>query len=176
MQGWLSLSHSTMITHLDNARVLNQYLTHRIQPFSFPVLFFISLLPTSSLSVFSSHAHFPPYPLSLFQTLAPPTPGPSAHTMPLICSGGSEESGDCDCKSFVPKKSKKSKCKTCGHRLNLHSDPPTTNNKGQSKYVTHLVHSLDASAVHEVARKETLQGFRPVSPIVVSPLLPLLFN
>ncbi|KAF9789551.1 hypothetical protein BJ322DRAFT_1105409 [Thelephora terrestris] len=91
--------------------------------------------------------------------------------MPSICLGSSDEDVDCECVAFVPRKSRKSRCKECNHSLASHSDPPATQShehiavaatqRDHNKYVDRLAKSLKASATHEKARKETLQGFCP---------------
>jgi hypothetical protein len=87
----------------------------------------------------------------------------------MSCTGASKNTTACACQVFVPKKSKGTKCKTCGHRDTYHSDPttsqdpstpPATKRLGE-KYATQLYRSLEASAVHETAREEMLQGFHP---------------
>ena len=124
--------------------------------------------PSTSLSSHlnvSPHTHFPPHfhhPLDLL-------------TMPSICLGPSDQDVNCDCVLFIPRKSKKSRCKNCGHSQSSHSDStsnsipqphehPTVaaSQQDHNKYVDRLAKSLKASAVLEKARRETLQGFRPV--------------
>jgi len=101
-----------------------------------------------------------------------------ARPMPTICIGSLKDIEGCNCNLFIPRKSKKNKCKSCGHQKVSHSDIPTTppprgtkvdttamaKPQGHSKYTDRLYKSLKATAVHEDARKETLQGFRPPSP------------
>jgi len=93
-------------------------------------------------------------------------------TMPTTCAGSQKNGDSCDCTLFVPKSNGK-RCKSCGHRRVSHSNIPTppsqdanTNitvapRQEPSKYVNRLFRSLEATAVHENARRETLQGFRP---------------
>lgn len=105
----------------------------------------------------SSHSHplqFPSAPLDSI--------------MPTTCTGSSKDDASCVCTQFIAKKSKGSKCKTCGHRLTSHLDTPAPQDAegmvtrgAEGVYVNRLFKSLGATAVHEAARKETLQGFRP---------------
>ena len=98
--------------------------------------------------------------------------------MSSICLGSSDEDVGCDCVLFVAKRSKKSRCKHCHHRQASHSDPPVTppqehiaiaaTQQDHNKYVDRLARTLKASAVHEKARRETLQGFRPTPSTSVS--------
>lgn len=90
--------------------------------------------------------------------------------MPTTCTGSLKDYTACVCVLFVPKKSKSAKCKTCGHRASHHSDIPATSQDSDAlpttkppgeKYVTRLFKSLEATAVHETAREEMLEGFRP---------------
>lgn len=99
--------------------------------------------------------------------------------MPSICLGSSDEDVGCDCVLFVPKRSRKSRCKHCKHPQTSHSDSPATQShehvalaatqQDHNKYVDRLAKSLKASAVHDKARRETLQGFRPTPLALVSP-------
>ena len=76
------------------------------------------------------------------------------------CLGSSKSPGAlCICTSFVPKSPpKENKCDICGHRRSAHTDDaPNTN----GKYFNRLLKNIAATAVHEEARKETIQGFRP---------------
>ena len=88
----------------------------------------------------------------------------------MICTATSKDGTACMCANFVPRKSKGAKCKTCGHRISYHSDNTTKLQDTETtpppkapgeKYVTRLFKSLEATAVHETAREEMLQGFRP---------------
>lgn len=97
------------------------------------------------------------------------TPEHTYH-IPMTCTGASKDNTACLCTLFIPKKSKGAKCKTCGHRLSYHSDnqadlkdfkTPVPAKAPGDKYVTRLFKSLEATAVHETAREEMLQGFRP---------------
>ena len=76
------------------------------------------------------------------------------------CAGSSKEPGiPCLCTSFIPRPPPKvGKCEICGHRRSSHVDNPPGSN---SKYLSRLLKNIDATAVHEEARKETNQGFRP---------------
>lgn len=135
-------------------------------------------LPTSSPS---PHPLLSPLSLCLlprsFSFLVSTTPWVSP-LMPLICDGSSDEDVDCGCMSFAPKKSRKLTCKHCGHHQASHSNPAPTQSRehtavaatqqGHDKYVDRLMRSLDASAVHDEARRETLQGFRPTPSASVS--------
>lgn len=76
----------------------------------------------------------------------------------------------CTCTLFVPRRTKETKCKTCGHRQVSHSGDsvpsrnvePLENPKvSENKYVDRLLKSLKATEVHESARKEMVGGFRP---------------
>lgn len=97
--------------------------------------------------------------------------------MTSICLGSSDEDVDCDCALFVPRKSKKSRCKQCGHSKTSHSGSTTPQSNehttmaatqhDHNKYVDRLARSLKSSAVLEKARRETLQGYRPVPPASV---------
>lgn len=97
------------------------------------------------------HPHLPQY-YSPLLFLSMPT-----------CSGSSKSPGmPCVCASFVPRSPpKENKCDICGHRRSAHTDN-TTSNTG--KYVNRLLKNIAVTAVHEEARKETIQGFRPRQP------------
>ncbi|KAF9643389.1 hypothetical protein BDM02DRAFT_3191711 [Thelephora ganbajun] len=93
--------------------------------------------------------------------------------MLVTCIGSSKNQASCTCTQFTPWKSKEAKCKGCGHRLGSHLDTPTlshatetpaTTAVPENKYIGRLFNSLKATAVHETARKEMLEGFRPPSP------------
>ena len=126
--------------------------------------------------LFPSSQHSPPHSFSFPIPTIPRVSLP----MPSICLGSSDEDVDCECVAFVPRKSRKSRCKECNHSLASHSDPPATQShehiavaatqRDHNKYVDRLAKSLKASATHEKARKETLQGFRPTPSASVSPL------
>ena len=108
---------------------------------------FISLsLSLSSLHFLGSPARLP-FPLSIMQT----------------CSGSSKDPGaPCTCTSFVPKPPpKENKCNVCRHRRSAHTDSAPNAN---SKYVKRLLKNITATAVHDEARKEMVQGFRPRQP------------
>ena len=102
-----------------------------------------------------------------------------SHLMPSICHGSSDEDVDCDCTSFISRRSGRPGCKHCGHDQASHSDSTATRSKehptiaatqqDRDKYVDRMVRSLATSAVHDKARKETLQGFRPTPTASVSP-------
>lgn len=128
---------------------------------SFPP-FFISL-PSCPFCFFSSL-----HQRHSFLCLNSTTPAPSDLIMSPTCAGSSSDSDSCDCTSFVPRKSKKSRCNDCGHRQTHHPDStadhdnnPTASSSSGKIYVDRVFRSLEGSAVHERARKETLQGFRP---------------
>jgi hypothetical protein len=99
--------------------------------------------------------------------------------MPSICLGSSDEDVDCDCAVFVSRRSGRSGCKRCGHDQASHSDSTATGSRehptiaatqrDRDKYVDRMVRSLATSAVHDKARRETLQGFRPTPTASVSP-------
>jgi hypothetical protein len=108
-----------------------------------------------------------PFPHSISLTLLCPPPN---YTMPTTCTGSSRDNAPCVCTLFVAKKSKGSRCKTCRHRLTSHVEAPAQQNiegtvtrGAEGVYVNRLFKSLGATAVHEAARKETLEGFRPPS-------------
>lgn len=94
--------------------------------------------------------------------------------MPTICTGSTKDRSACTCTLFIVKSSKKTKCKGCGHRQASHTDVPAhlpqevetlpRTEAMENKYVSRLFKSLEATSVHEDARKEMLQGFRPRSP------------
>lgn len=156
----------------------------QVSLFSIPLLF-------SSLSL-ALPTSFPPYPLitpfhrSFLTTL---TPRPISTLSSALCTGLQNDSNGCDCSLFVPKKLKAHRCKACGHHLISHpksspsplslalpldTNPATaTIKQDHSKYVTRLLKSFEATAVHEDARKETLQSFRPPPSAVVH--IPLYF-
>ena len=75
------------------------------------------------------------------------------------CTGSkAKDSAPCSCTSFMPRPPPKDgRCDTCGHRRSAHQEAPGTDNK----YVQRLLKGLAATAVHEEAQKETLEGFRP---------------
>ena len=90
----------------------------------------------------------------------------------MACTGSSKDNATCACTLFVARKSKGMKCKTCGHRLTSHigASVPTPDIKpiegstaADNKYVNRLFRSLGATSVHETARKEMVEGFRPTS-------------
>ena len=91
----------------------------------------------------------------------------SSSSTSMVCTGSSRSLGTCPCPAFVPKKSKQTRCKTCGHRMVSHLDDPAPSQdelspaEAPGKYVGRLLRSLKSTAVHDVARKETLEGFRP---------------
>jgi len=134
-----------------------------------------------NLPISSPHSPLSPPSLSLlsrsFSFLVPTTPWVSP-LMSFICDGSSDEDVDCNCTGFFPKRTKSSRCKHCDHRQASHSNPvpirsrehPTmaTTQQDHNKYVDRLMRSLDASAVHDEARRETLRGFRPTPSASVS--------
>ena len=97
--------------------------------------------------------------------------------MPSICLGSSDDDVDCDCTLFVSRRSKRPGCKRCGHDQAFHSDSTATRSQehpavaatqeGRNKYVDRMIKSLATPAVHENARRETLQGFRPTPTTLV---------
>jgi len=127
----------------------------------------------------------PTFPFVFLSTLPPPLFIPLSLTlassslsfsMPTTCTGSVKDRTTCTCTLFIPRKSKATKCKSCGHRQSLHLDIPTPSHGAEAaatttvpdnKYVSRLFKSFEATAVHESARKETLQGFRPPSPALV---------
>ena len=126
---------------------------------SSPSHFLPSFLPSHSLFSLLS---------SLFLNIHPPNP-----TM-QTCTGSTKDPAHCPCTRFTPKPPPKDgRCDSCGHRRSAHEDSaPNANNK----YVERLLKNMAATAVHEDARKETLQGFRPqesVDPVRVFPSSPL---
>jgi hypothetical protein len=132
-----------------------------------PLLF----LPPTSTIFLSPSCLLLHHPLSSLFTPAP-------YLMPTICAGSQKDTNSCGCSLFIPKKSKENRCKTCRHQRVSHSDIPTTppqddntitavTKKDRSKYINRLFKSLEATAVHDNARKETLKGFRPPSPPTV---------
>jgi hypothetical protein len=147
---------------------------HRLSLFS-TLLLLTSCLTSPSFP--SPRAlHPPPSPLPLPpHRLCPPI---AFYTMPMTCAGLLKDNTACTCRLFIARRSKETKCKTCGHRQALHSDipatshsanPPMTTEAPENKYVNRLAKSLEASSVHESARKEMLQGFRPrPQPVKVS--------
>ena len=104
---------------------------------------------------------------------------PSSTSMSDACQGS--KGINCDCQQFIPKLSKQSRCKTCGHRLAAHSNadfnapftppaPPTPPNgasnptaKPMVSYGERILKSYGTSTAHRTARKETLTGYRPPS-------------
>ena len=99
-----------------------------------------------------------PFPPSIVLCATLSTPA-SIPIMPT-CARSSKEPGiPCLCTSFVPRPPPKvGKCKICGHRHSSHVDNPPGSS---SKYLSRLLKNIDATAVHEEARKETNQGFHP---------------
>jgi len=79
------------------------------------------------------------------------------------CSGSSKSPGvPCICTSFIPRSPpKENKCNICGHRRSAHTDHTDSTSGASGKYVNRLLKNIVATAVHEEARKETIQGFRP---------------
>lgn len=141
---------------------------------SHPSFFSLSFLfLSSSCYVFS----FSPNPVTPLSAITPSPSPPPTRTTAMPCSGTSNNSEGCQCTSFAPKKSKKSRCKDCGHRQSHHSDPPTTESHqatpdprptldgGQKKYVDRLLQQMEVTAIHEEARKETLLGYRPMASV-----------
>ena len=124
---------------------------------SLSLSFFLSLF-----LLFTFHLCSSP-PTLIFLSLSP-------LPMPDGCQG-SKDNG-CDCQQFIPKRSKQSRCKTCGHRdtihLNTQSTPPTPPGgpakptaKPEVNYGGRVLKSFGASMAHKTARKETLLGYRP---------------
>jgi hypothetical protein len=110
------------------------------------------------LGVRSRHK-FPVLPSSFYLHHPPLLP-----LLPMMqsCSGSSRDSSPCMCTSFTSRPPpKENKCNTCGHRRSTHTDN-TPNVNG--KYIKRLLQNMTATAVHEEARKETIQGFRPEQP------------
>ena len=104
---------------------------------------------------------------SLFFSCSPSAPHgvllryPPLPLMMQACSGSPKDSSPCTCSSFAPRPPpKEKKCSSCGHRRSAHNDcaPKSDSN---NKYVKRLLKNITATAVHEEARKETVQGFRP---------------
>ena len=132
-----------------------------------------STLPTHPfLQPISPLPFLEPPSLSLSFPLAPYTPPPLTHSshfsMPSTCTGSPKDHTACACTLSIPKRSKQTKCKICRHRFSYHSDvptapqdfgaPPAPKAPGD-KYDTWLFKSREATAVHESAREEMLQGF-----------------
>ena len=90
------------------------------------------------------------------QLPTPYLPHRSSLFMMQTCSGSSKDPSPCTCSSFTPKPPpKENKCSSCGHRQSAHND------RAPNKYVKRLLKNIATTAVHEEARKETVQGFRP---------------
>ena len=98
-------------------------------------------------------------PLSLSQT--PQTihhPCPSMQT----CTGSSKSPAPCLCTVFTARPPpKEDKCEVCRHHRSAHVESPP---KVDNKYVERLLKSMNTTAVHEEARKEMAEGFRPEKP------------
>ena len=119
------------------------------------------------VSLFTSVILFPSFaPLSVHYVL---------YLMPT-CTGSSKDSGTlCTCTSFVPRSPpKEGKCKVCGHRRSAHLD--STSGSSSSKYIERLLKNIEATAIHEEARKETIEGFRPHRPCSTVSLLSALVS
>jgi hypothetical protein len=113
--------------------------------------------------------------------LPPPTsfsPPPQLLSMPgTTCKGSRKGAKPCDCPSFMPRKSKPSKCLICCHREGRHeaipnslSDDSDIDAKGGSSYVKRMVTAIKSTSVLERAKQETAQGFRPIT--AASPVRP----
>ena len=107
--------------------------------------------------------------------------------MPSTCTGSPKDHTPCTCTLFILKRSKQTKCKTCGHRFSHHSDVPTAPQDSNAppapkapgdKYVTRLFKSLEATAVHERQGKRCCKAFdHPVRKQMYALLgPPILYN
>ena len=122
------------------------------------------------------------FPYNFVSLLPHPTPLPPLPSIPSwvhhlrtsapatmqTCTGSSKDPVHCPCHRFAPKPPPKdSRCDSCGHRRSAHQDNAPS--VGGDKYVKQLLKNMAATAVHEEARKETLQGFRPREPVRIFP-------
>jgi hypothetical protein len=126
--------------------------------------------------VLTGHQHTSP---SSFSSLILPLSLLLSSPMSGICTGSSKDNDDCDCQQFVPKKSKQTRCRTCGHRRITHSDtdaPPTSSDaaKPAVNYGGRVLESYGTSAAVVTARKEMLSGYRTPSNKVCATALYLL--
>ena len=98
---------------------------------------------------------------------------------PMLDGCQGSKGNSCDCQQFVPRRSKRNRCKTCGHRHTAHlsaqSTAPTSPTlpaadgaikpmaKPEVNYRGRVLKSFGTSTAHQLARKETLLGYRPLS-------------
>ncbi|KAF9642708.1 hypothetical protein BDM02DRAFT_3192806 [Thelephora ganbajun] len=94
----------------------------------------------------------------------------------MVCTGSSIGNEDnCDCKQFVPKKSKGHRCQSCGHRHTSHinaASSPLELEEGEAvptkphgpNYAERVYNSSKVAGIFMKARKESLQGYRPSPP------------
>ena len=94
----------------------------------------------------------------LLDSLLTTSHSPSTPAMQNCTGSKAKDSAPCPCTSFAPRPPPKDgRCDSCGHQRSAHLEAPSSDNK----YVQRLLKGLAATAVHEEARKETLDGFRP---------------